>query len=1252
MVDLTVEQGNRAPVLETILDQSTDENVELTFGASATDPDGTVPALTMAGTPTGAVFTDNADGTAGFAWTPTFDQAGVYPVSVVASDGELADTASFTITVINVNRAPELAAIGSQMVNEGEALEFTVTATDPDGTTPAFSAEGLPTGAGFTDNDDGTASFAWTPDNSQSGVYDVWFITTDGVLADSELVTIQVIDMDGFVATPNVLTFSAVAEGPNPDLQSFNLAVSDGSVVGFNLEETADWFALGTVSGVTPVDVDVTVDITGLAAGSYNDSIQVIPVLPEGTRLVALAPDEVEPIWVYVNLTVVAPERNLVVDPTALNFTISEGDLATGDLTLDVSEATGAAIAYTATTGGIYLALSGDIDATTPGTALVNLTAAAFDLAPGMYVDTITVTAEADNSPVTVHVNIEVTPCPVLQPAQLVLTDTIFAGETAEMTAELNITSSGPGELDWVAGLTEAFTMSAESGTTPSTVQVSFARMYSEAGSFQEISYVESPATDVNTCTSQIELIANVVVFRPPSADTVIVVNTPAVPGMKVELPILFTNSCPLTGLYHHLMWDATNMHLDSVSFDGSAVEYVTDKQAAINFDRDRLVLSANVGSQGNVAPGSLQTLANLYFSLSCEIADGEYPISLVDPDTAHYFLRDCGTGEEMEFPEFIPGNIVVGSASNFVCGYVVEPDGDNYVEVPGATVELWADFPIDGPIMTTSSSAIGSFAFDSIMVIPFDLYAYKAGYYPGKVEDINFGEKGVMIVLEPLPDLVETSQWVDYYCPDANNLFLGGLVPTGAVVEAWVVDVLVGQKVVETPGQYGFMPVYRANDEFGDPGAVAGQTISFTINGLPATADGDVVYPAEYAQVPVCLEVRGTLEKNCTLFEGWNLVSWNVNTDVDDILTVLYPIMDYVDVVLGFEQGALTFDPDLQAFSTLWMVDHLSGYWIKIKDIDQIDLTLMGLPVPTATPIPVAAGWNLVSYLPEFDMTPEEALVSLGGDLLWTYGFDTDGMKVYQPGAGSFNTLDVMNTCNGYWVKMSTGGVLVYPDAPGEEPVAPLGISPLAAKNTNGVVASTNWIDLYSRKLTLDGETVAAGAIVTAHAVDNDQLLGRFEMAVDGQFGFMPVYADGAGETTLSMRPGDEFYLQIDGVATAETFEWTATGARVELAALTGANGIEVPTTYGLSQNYPNPFNPSTNIGFAMPVAGMAKIEVFNILGERIATPLNGAVDAGLHTVVWDGRNDSGEPVASGVYFYRFSADNYTEAKKMMLLK
>lgn len=94
------------------------------------------------------------------------------------------------------------------------------------------------------------------------------------------------------------------------------------------------------------------------------------------------------------------------------------------------------------------------------------------------------------------------------------------------------------------------------------------------------------------------------------------------------------------------------------------------------------------------------------------------------------------------------------------------------------------------------------------------------------------------------------------------------------------------------------------------------------------------------------------------------------------------------------------------------------------------------------------------------------------------------------------------------------------------------------------------------------------------------------------------------------------------------------------------------LPQGFVLSQNYPNPFNPSTTIEFSLPANADVTLDIYNIVGQRVRQLVAEPRSAGAHTVVWDGRAENGQPVASGVYFYRLTADDVTISRKMMLLK
>ena len=103
---------------------------------------------------------------------------------------------------------------------------------------------------------------------------------------------------------------------------------------------------------------------------------------------------------------------------------------------------------------------------------------------------------------------------------------------------------------------------------------------------------------------------------------------------------------------------------------------------------------------------------------------------------------------------------------------------------------------------------------------------------------------------------------------------------------------------------------------------------------------------------------------------------------------------------------------------------------------------------------------------------------------------------------------------------------------------------------------------------------------------------------------------------------------------------------------AVEGENEFTGPTSYQLSQNYPNPFNPETTIRYQLPERSPVSLVVYNLLGQRVRTLVEETKEAGFHQVRWDGRDEWGRTVASGIYFYHMRAGPYSEGKKMTLLK
>jgi len=172
----------------------------------------------------------------------------------------------------------------------------------------------------------------------------------------------------------------------------------------------------------------------------------------------------------------------------------------------------------------------------------------------------------------------------------------------------------------------------------------------------------------------------------------------------------------------------------------------------------------------------------------------------------------------------------------------------------------------------------------------------------------------------------------------------------------------------------------------------------------------------------------------------------------------------------------------------------------------------------------------------------------------------------------------------------------------------------------------------LHNGVLSVDSKMGAAYVVVEGNVAPT-LLAGNMDM----KYNF-----DGANTRILvsKIEVGAAFegdFLQVDGnVITAEfaTYE----GAPVAC--------VPVPKTAQLYQNYPNPFNPMTTLSFGLPTAGEYTLTIYNVTGQTVTTFSDNA-EAGTITVEWDASD-----MASGIYFYKLDANNFTDTKKMVLLK
>jgi hypothetical protein len=182
-----------------------------------------------------------------------------------------------------------------------------------------------------------------------------------------------------------------------------------------------------------------------------------------------------------------------------------------------------------------------------------------------------------------------------------------------------------------------------------------------------------------------------------------------------------------------------------------------------------------------------------------------------------------------------------------------------------------------------------------------------------------------------------------------------------------------------------------------------------------------------------------------------------------------------------------------------------------------------------------------------------------------------------------------------------------------------------------------------------LDGVSVVA-TISTGDVVGYGLTDGSGNYAIDGLT---------TGMITLSVDKVD--YSSTVGNVSIQTSPYSIDNVDFTLSIATVTSVLpaaDVPTGYSLKQNYPNPFNPSTEISFEIPVSSTVTLKIFNMIGQEVRTLVHGTLPAGTQDVTWNGTDDAGHALASGVYFYSLNAvpvtggKTFSEVRKMVLLK
>ena len=200
----------------------------------------------------------------------------------------------------------------------------------------------------------------------------------------------------------------------------------------------------------------------------------------------------------------------------------------------------------------------------------------------------------------------------------------------------------------------------------------------------------------------------------------------------------------------------------------------------------------------------------------------------------------------------------------------------------------------------------------------------------------------------------------------------------------------------------------------------------------------------------------------------------------------------------------------------------------------------------------------------------------------------------------------------------------------------------PVSIDGMKGVLSGELVVSFDSESA--EAMSVVPSALLSEYMTEQNVMDGKVLVSFAGA-----ECGDGSGEVLeVTFRPVGETVEALRGIR----LERVRLNEGSVLVKLTNDGKPDVPTAYALYPNYPNPFNPETAIRYGVPVPGRVLVVVYNLSGQKVRELVSGLRDAGMYTVLWDGRDDRGSEVGSGVYLYRLQAGRHEDIRRMVLVK
>jgi len=390
-------------------------------------------------------------------------------------------------------------------------------------------------------------------------------------------------------------------------------------------------------------------------------------------------------------------------------------------------------------------------------------------------------------------------------------------------------------------------------------------------------------------------------------------------------------------------------------------------------------------------------------------------------------------------------------------------------------------------------------------------------------------------------------------------------------------------------------------------------------------------------------------------LAAGWTWISMNVEArdmSVDNLLSSLSPTNG--DIIKG-QTGFCQYLESVGWQGSLNSMEIGKSYRIKLSNQDA--LRIAGVPVDiSTTTVVVDTGWNWIGYLNQKIVSVDTALSSLPASAGDRIKSQTEFAE-YVPATGTWEgSLKKMIPGQGYALKSHFGGNLQYPSL-GKSNRSPDNLSLSLSGKPDWVVN----VRAYEYSMTITGvielnqqeladSSLIIGAFVNQTCRGVAQL--KYLPSLQRYYAFVTIYANESEGDSVYFRiyqPGEQDTRKVEEslifqndqvIGDLETpFVFTALAIGDEL----------VPNDFYLQQNYPNPFNPLTTIAYGLPRDEKVTLTIFDMLGRKVKTLIDEPQKAGRYTFTFDAAKYK---MASGIYFYRIQAGEFTRTRKMLLIR